>query len=276
MKRGKVSPAVLLVIVAVLAVAVILYLRFAPCCPGSGSTVEPPAPGVAPAAPAVSSPAPANVPTVSTAAVATAQAVTIEQREDELEGQMSEAYRKLGELRRAAQETPEARELNAAVEADRKALDELAVSDPAIRALTARRRALLDEMISLQARQTELARRARADATNLTLKAEGQAAIAKIHETSAELGTVTRKLEAAKQTFIGQNIQAAEIAARLAGNQGKARALATSNPEIAAVQEQIQRLAAESRQLGLRHRQLKAATPSMERANPEAQSAGQP
>lgn len=285
MKRGKVSPLLLLVLVAIAAVAVVLYLRFGPCCPGGKSVSCPAAPVSPPAASGaagMSAPPAAestnlssavsessSVPMVSTAAIATvasAQTVAVEQREDELARQTTEAYRKLAELRRAAQESAEIKKLHASIEADRRALDELTLSDPAIRALTDRRKALLDEMVTLQARQSELARQARADATNLTLKAEGQAAIAKIRETSTELGTVTRKWETAKRDFIGQNTQAAEIAARLSANQDKARVAVTSSPEIQAIQQQIQKLAAESRQLGLRRRQLNAAVPSADPA----------
>jgi hypothetical protein len=232
-----------------------------------------PASTTAPQAPAVT-----VVSTSAVAAASAAQAAAADRRMGELAKAMSENYRKLGELRRIAQETPEVKQLQASIEADRGALDELMQADPPIKAMSARRKTLLDEMTALQVKQSELARQARANPTNAAVKAEGQAAMAKIRQTSSELGTVTRQLEEARRNYAGQNPAAAEIAARLAAGQEKIRTAVTANPEIQAIEQQIQTLAAESRQLSRSRarRTLPAATPRPRPVVPQVPAAPLP
>lgn len=282
MKRGKVSPLLLLVVAAagVLVAGVFLRCRPAGCGTSDCAPIPPSTDAVAaapnsPAAPAPS-PAvkaapssPAAVSAVSTsaiAAVAATQASAAEQRMAELAMAMNESYRKLGELRRAVQDSPEVRQLQAAGEEARRELEAATQSDPAIKALTDRRKALLDEMTALQSKQSELARTARAEATNTAVRTEGQAVLAKIRETSAELGTLTRTLEKAKKDYAAGNPAVAELAARVADTREQIRKAINGNPEILALDQQIQAMAAESRQVG--QRQQLRSTPVPE-ARPE-------
>jgi chromosome segregation ATPase len=264
MSRGGVSP--LLLWVFVIAVAAILlagvYKRVrcplvcpaekppagvcdmpAPCCPSSA---------VAPVA--VAPPVPPAAPMSSTAAVAAASAVEVpaaERRRSELDESIAATYRKLAELRRAVQATPEVRQLQAAIEADRRALDEKLSADSGIQALTARRKALLAELTALQTRQTDLARRLRANPADAALKAEGQAALAKLRETSAELGAVGRQLEDAKTAYTGQNAEVAALASRLAKAEESVRSALADNADIRSVEQELETLAAEKRRLDM-------------------------
>lgn len=290
MRRGKVSPLLLLVVAAagVLVAGVFLRCRPAGCGTSDCAPIPPSTDAVAaaPASPATPAPAsavkaapapapaapnsPSAVSAVSTsaiAAVAAAQASAAEQRMAELARAMNESYRKLGELRRAVQDSPEVRQLQVAGEEARRALEAATQSDPAIKALTDRRKALLDEMTALQSKQSELARTARAEATNTAVRTEGQAVLAKIRETSAELGTLTRTLEKAKKDYAAGNPAVAELAARVADTREQIRKAINGNPEILALDQQIQAMAAESRQVGQRRQQLRS-TPVPE-ARPE-------
>lgn len=286
MKRGRVAPVLLLVVAAaaLLAAGAFFFLRPAPrCCPlsappplGNSVTVAPAtaeAPGPALAArtptpgPAAASSA---ISTSAIAVVAATQDAAAEQRMAELAAAMSESYGRLGELRRAIQDSPEVRQLQADGEEARRALGELTQSDPAIRTLTERRKALMDEMTALQATQTDLARAARAQPTNTAARAEVQAALAKIRETSAEIGTVARSLEAARQEFAARNPAVAELTARVSDTQEKLRKAINGNPEIQALDQRIQAMAAESRQIGQRRQRLGGGPAPAVRAPAEA------
>ncbi len=276
MRRGKVSPLLLLVVAAagVLVAGVFLRCRPAGCgtsdCAPIPPSVDPvaaaPVPSPAVKAAPNSTSAVSAVSTSAIAAVAATQASAAEQRMAELAMAMNESYRKLGELRRAVQDSPEVRQLQVAGEEARRALEAATQSDPAIKALTDRRKALLDEMTALQSKQSELARTARAETTNTAVRTEGQAVLAKIRETSAELGTLTRTLEKAKKDYAAGNPAVAELAARVADTREQIRKAINGNPEILALDQQIQAMAAESRQVG--QRQQLRSTPVPE-ARPE-------
>jgi hypothetical protein len=280
MSNGKVLPAVLgLVLLVVFLGAVafwILLLRPETCIrPDTTGSARGAAPAGTPAGGRASLTAAANVknvkpvpssaltsvPTNAIAAVAALQTEETRKRSDELASEMSASYRKLGELRTAMQRSPAMQALREEQERDRRSLDEQLMKVPAIAALTAKRKALLDEIAALQVRQTDLSKRARADATNTTIKAEGRAVTAEIRQKGAAIGDVTRQLVTAKQTQMAGDAALSELSARLERSYAKSQAATAGDPRIQELERKIQSLAAESRQLGQRVRRGVAPPP---------------